>query len=81
MARANAMPEEYMTAEPRRAIVPPPMAERFVRDGVTIKLAPNAAGAEAPYADAYRDDYNGSDILSAATEIIGLPFAFISSLF
>jgi hypothetical protein len=77
-----AMPEsEYMTSEPRRAITPPPMAERFVRDGVTIKLAPAAAAGGTPYPDEYRDDSTGSDILSAATEIIGLPFAFISSLF
>lgn len=80
MYQAHAMPEEYMTAEPRRTIATPPLAERFVRDGVTIKLAPNAA-ADSPYPDAYGDDSNSSDILSAATEIIGLPFAFISSLF
>jgi hypothetical protein len=78
--QGEAVPErDYMTSEPRRAIVPPPTADRFVREGVTIKLAP--AGAAPPYPDEYRDDSSGSDILSAATEIIGLPFAFISSLF
>jgi hypothetical protein len=80
MYQGEAVPErDYMTSEPRRAIVPPPTADRFVREGVTIKLAP--AGAAPPYPDEYRDDSSGSDILSAATEIIGLPFAFISSLF
>ncbi len=79
--QGNAVAErDYMTSAPRRAIVPPPTADRFVRDGVTIKLAP-AAAAETGYPDEYRDDSSGSDILSAATEIIGLPFAFISSLF
>ncbi len=79
--QSNAVPErDYMASAPRRAIVPPPTADRFVRDGVTVKLAP-AAASENPYPDEYRDDSSGSDILSAATEIIGLPFAFISSLF
>jgi hypothetical protein len=81
MYQGNAVPErEYMTSAPRRAIATPPTADRFVREGVTIKLAP-AGASETPYPEEYRDDSSGSDILSAATEIIGLPFAFISSLF
>ena len=81
MYQASAMPErEFITSEPRRAITPPPTADRFVRDGVTVKLAPTAAAAS-PYPDEYGYDSSGTDILSAATEIIGLPFAFISSLF
>jgi hypothetical protein len=67
----------YMGSEPRRALMPPPTADRFVRDGVTIKLAPNAP---APSPDEYQDEA-GNDLLGAAAEIIGLPFAFISSLF
>ena len=60
----------------------PPTAERFVHDGVTIKLAPAAAPAAGPGCGPYcEEDYANDDILSVATEIIGLPFAFISSFF
>ncbi len=61
---------------PRSAAAPAP--DRFVRDGVTIKLAP--AVAPAVYPDS-AEESSGSDILSTAAEIIGLPFAFISSFF
>lgn len=71
---------EFMTSDPRRTAVRPPQSERFVRDGVTIRLAPAAAPATAMLPDA-EDESSGSDILSSAAEIIGLPFAFISSFF
>lgn len=71
------MEPAYMTSEPRR-IVPPPTTQRFVRDGVTVRLAPAAAPACQPYCEEYGYE---DDILSAASEIIGLPFAFISSFF
>lgn len=71
---------EYMNSAPGRPIAQPPSADRFVRDGVTIKLAPASAGAGYPdYVT--REDDTASDILAAAAEVIGLPFAFISSLF
>jgi hypothetical protein len=69
----------YTNADPRRMAVPPAAADRFVRDGVTIKLAPAAAPANA--FDPSEEESSGSDILSSAAEIIGLPFAFISSFF
>jgi|SRR5271157_723665 len=69
----------YANADPRRTAIPPAAADRFVRDGVTIKLAPAAAPA-VPGPDPGEED-SGSDILSSAAEIIGLPFAFISSFF
>jgi hypothetical protein len=69
----------YMTSDPRRAAVRPPQTERYVRDGVTIRLAPAAAPPAMP-AEA-EEESSGSDILSSAAEIIGLPFAFISSFF
>ncbi|MFH1115007.1 MAG: hypothetical protein V1792_13935 [Pseudomonadota bacterium] len=72
------MTPPYMTSEPRRTIAMPPTAERFVHGGVTIKLAPAAATASGPDTE---DDQANDDILSVATEIIGLPFAFISSFF
>ena len=91
-ARRQAVPQErytqnrgyqemeppYMTSQPRQRIARPPSAERFVQDGVTVRLAPAAAPACQPYGpeDGYEDD-----ILSTASEIIGLPFAFISSFF
>jgi hypothetical protein len=50
--------------------------DRINRDGVTIKLAPAAA----PNNMEYQED-SSSDLLGAAAEIIGLPFAFISSFF
>jgi hypothetical protein len=52
--------------------------DRIVRDGVTVKLAPAAAAP--PYAE-MAEDNSGSDILSTATEILGMPFALISSFF
>jgi len=83
--RANAhnqayqqMTPPYMTSDPRRTVAMPPTAERFVRDGVTIRLAPAAAPAYQPHDG---EEYGNDDILSAASEIIGLPFAFISSFF
>jgi hypothetical protein len=71
------LPPSHLTSNPRR-IAPPPSAERFVRDGVPIRLAPAAAPAGQPYPaqESYEDD-----VFSAATEIITLPFAFISSFF
>jgi len=62
-------------------MAPPAMPpRRYVRDGVTVKLAPtDAPAARHPEYDAERE--GESDIFSTATEIIGLPFAFISSLF
>lgn len=59
-----------------RVTIPP--EDRIVRDGVTIKLTP-AAAPVAPREDFNQDD--NSDIIGAAAEIIGLPFAFISSFF
>ena len=67
--------------DPRRAAMEPGADGRIVRDGVTIKLAPAAApGPPQPYPPA-EDESSDSDLLSSATEIIGLPFAFISSFF
>lgn len=66
---------DYVSAERPRVAEIPPSADRFVRDGVTIKLAPPVAGARP------QPDDSGDDIFSAAAEILGLPFAFISSLF
>ncbi len=60
------------------AAAPVNYPDRIVRDGVTIKLAPAAAPAD--YMD-YPEESSGSDLLSTAAEIIGLPFAFIGSLF
>jgi hypothetical protein len=68
---------------PMRELVPPSTAshnDRIVRDGVTIKLAPAAAGPSSPQPMGEEDGL-GSDILSTAAEIIGLPFALISSFF
>jgi len=69
----------YINTDPRRTVIPPAATDRFVRDGVTIKLAPAAAPATGY--DPYEEESSGSDILSSAAEIIGLPFAFISSFF
>ncbi|MCA1960001.1 MAG: hypothetical protein LDL33_04315 [Desulfomonile sp.] len=59
-------------------ITPPATTERFVRDGVTVKLAPRLGVENYPL---YNDEYDRSDIVSAAVELIGMPFAFISSMF
>ena len=76
----------YANSAPRPSINPAVPADRIVRDGITIKLAP--AAAPAPVAQTQpqypRDGYQesaGDDLLSTAAEIIGMPFAFISSLF
>jgi hypothetical protein len=55
-----------------------PPVRRYVRDGVTVKLAPTDPSANAGQG---AQGESGDDILSAATDILGLPFAFISSLF
>ncbi len=70
----------YMNSDPRRVPLPP-SADRIVRDGVTIKLAPAAAPPMDGNAYPYDDSSSGSDIINAAAEIIGLPFAFLSSFF
>lgn len=68
-------PQRVQVSQP---VAPTEDSERFVRDGVTIKLAPSARqaaygqGPESPISE---------EIISAATEIIGLPFAFVSSFF
>ncbi|MGB6067304.1 MAG: hypothetical protein WBG50_21065 [Desulfomonilaceae bacterium] len=72
---------DYNNIDPRRAAMQRGADGRIVRDGVTIKLAPAAApGPPQPYPPA-EDESSESDLLSSATEIIGLPFAFISSFF
>ncbi|MGC8906959.1 MAG: hypothetical protein ACP5M0_05900 [Desulfomonilaceae bacterium] len=63
-----------------RGVPPVGAPDRIVRDGVTIKLAPAAAGPAAAQPP-QEEDSAGADIFSAAAEIIGLPFAFISSFF
>jgi hypothetical protein len=45
---------------------------------VTVRLAPQTVPAAYGYPE---EDFAGSEILSIASEIIGMPFAFISSLF
>lgn len=76
--RYQAMTPPYMNSSPRGRIARPPTTQRYVRDGVTVKLAPAAASAVPPY---YEEEGSADDILSTASEIIGLPFAFISSFF
>ncbi|MBI5250269.1 MAG: hypothetical protein HY912_12310 [Desulfomonile tiedjei] len=70
----------FMNSDPRRVPLPP-SADRVVRDGVTIKLAPAAAPPMDgnPYPD--EESSAGSEIINAAAEIIGMPFAFLSSFF
>jgi hypothetical protein len=73
--RYQPMMPPYMASAPRTTVAP---GGRIVRDGVTIKLAPAAAcpsSMDAP------EDAASSDILSTAVEILGMPFAFISSFF
>jgi len=72
------MSPPYMASQPRR-MSPPQSPDRIVRDGVTIKLAPAAAPADYAYQDS--DENQDPDIFSAAAEILGMPFAFISSFF
>jgi hypothetical protein len=69
-----------LMSEARPRIVPPEQAERFVREGVTIKLAPRTVPATYPNPQ-MEDSNSASELVSTMTEIIGLPFAFISSLF
>jgi hypothetical protein len=73
----------YMPSAPREIPGRSRESRRVVCDGVTVKLAPAAAPAGPPetYPPNAQDDSSGSDLLSAATEIIGMPFAFISSFF
>jgi hypothetical protein len=78
-AKYQAMTPRYAAPQSRGMINHPPAVQRFVRDGVTVKLAP--ASAQPSYMEAPEEDYAGGDILSTAAEIIGLPFAFISSFF
>ncbi len=73
----------YATSDPRPVFGARNLGDRIVRDGVTIKLAPATAPVTAPlpYESDQRDDSSDSDLLSTAAEIIGMPFAFVSSLF
>lgn len=70
----------YMNSDPRRVPMPP-TGDRIVRDGVTIKLAPAAAPPMDgnPYPE--EESSAGSDVINAAAEILGMPFAFLSSFF
>jgi hypothetical protein len=74
--RYQPMTPPYMASGPRNSVAPG-YTDRFVRDGVTVKLAPAAA----PPQPEVSEDTASSDIISAAVEIIGLPFALISSFF
>jgi hypothetical protein len=77
-AHRECAPTNNWRPETRQALTYPPTADRFVRDGVTIKLAPAAASPAQPFFD---EEESNSDIFSSAAEILGLPFAFISSFF
>ncbi|MEW6348010.1 MAG: hypothetical protein AB1646_03040 [Thermodesulfobacteriota bacterium] len=74
------MEPQPLMSDARPRIVPPEMAERFVREGVTIKLAPRTVPAAYPNPHV-TDSNSASELVSTVTEIIGLPFAFVSSLF
>ena len=78
MSQEYAWPRGAREAQQGYAAPPTQYADRVVRDGVTVKLAPAAAPAEYPE---YPEESAGSDLLSTAVEIIGMPFAFIGSLF
>lgn len=80
----------YRTDRPCRSnsrIACPPTTETFVRAGVPIRLAaPRHMPADPGQMPMdqygyYDEDLGGEDLLSAAAEVISLPFAFISSLF
>jgi hypothetical protein len=84
MSSTNGPVPNYVTSAPRASMGSFTPNDRIVRDGITIKLAPASAPVMAPnpYTVDQREDYSsGPDLLSTAAEIIGLPFAFISSLF
>ena len=73
-------PESIAERPVVRHVAQPPTTRSFVRDGVTVKLAPRTVpAAYGGYPD--EEEFAGSEILSIASEIIGMPFAFISSLF
>ncbi len=78
MSQEYTWPRGAHEAQRRITAAPTNYPDRVVRDGVTIKLAPAAAPAD--YME-YPEESSGSDLLSTAAEIIGLPFAFIGSLF
>ncbi len=65
-----------------RRIACPPTTEGYMRDGVPIRLAPRQMppAPEQQY-PSHEEDLGGEDLMSAAAEVISLPFAFISSLF
>jgi hypothetical protein len=74
-------PDSFTAQTYHRAALPMDApTQRYVRDGVTIKLAPSQV-VEAQRVRERADEFGGPDVLSVAAEIIGLPFAFISSLF
>ncbi len=58
---------------------PPMRATRVVREGVTVKLVPQPVPAS--YQAGESDSNLGNELLSTAADVIGLPFAFVSSLF
>lgn len=70
---------EGYTHDEYRSVRRPPTVQRFVRDGVTVKLAPQAQGAPGGYP--YNEGRASDDLLTTATDIIGMPFAFVSSFF
>lgn len=72
------VPESIAERSTARRIARPPTTQTFVRDGVPVRLAPRTVPAAYGYPE---EDFYGSEILSIASEIIGMPFAFISSLF
>jgi hypothetical protein len=78
MSQEYAWPRDAHEAQRGFAAPPNRYTDRVVRDGVTVKLAPAAAPAD--YME-YPEESSGSDLLSTAVEIIGMPFAFIGSLF
>jgi hypothetical protein len=82
-AGSHGGPERGATEEPsirdaQGRIAPPPAIRRFVQDGVTVKLTQQPApGAQ----QITPEQGDGDSLMSMAADVIGLPFAFISSLF
>ncbi len=79
-AFGNPVGPQPLISQAKPRAVSPEMASRFVREGVTIKLAPRTVLATYPNPQ-MAEGSTGSELVATVTEIIGLPFAFISSLF
>lgn len=80
-ANSQANPYSNRFANPYEEAPQPQQIRSYVRDGVTVRLVPRPGAVTQQFPQREDDQSTGSEVLNTAADILGMPFAFISSFF